>query len=49
MPIPLPDELSYVGENDAPYLAYSDYNKSPINRIKLASIVLMLDQVFGSG
>lgn len=49
MQIPSPDELCYVGENDAPYLAYSDFKKSPVNRIKLACIILMLDQAIRGG
>lgn len=42
MQIPLPDAMQYVHENAEPYLNYSEFNKSPVHRVRLACIIRML-------
>jgi len=44
MQIPLPEVQQYVRENSEPYLNYSEFNKSPSHRVRLACIVQMLDK-----
>jgi 2-polyprenyl-3-methyl-5-hydroxy-6-metoxy-1,4-benzoquinol methylase len=40
---PEPNILDFVNENGAAYLQYSDFNRSPRNRLKLACVVRMLE------
>jgi len=47
--IPLPDELQYVREDGAPYLRYTEFNHSPVHRIRLTCIIQMLDRAISGG
>ena len=42
MRIPSPDVLQYVRESGEPYLNYSEFNRSPTHRVRLACIIQML-------
>jgi len=42
MQIPSPDVLQYVREDSEPYLNYSEFNRSPVHRARLACIIQML-------
>lgn len=42
MQIPSPDILQYVREDSEPYLDYSEFNRSPVHRVRLACIIQML-------
>lgn len=44
MQIPSPDALKYVRKDSEPYLNYSEFNRSPTNRTRLACIIQMLNQ-----
>lgn len=49
MQIPSPDILQYVRESGEPYLIYSEFNRSPVHRIRLACIIQILARAVPSG
>ena len=42
--MPLPAPVDYVAENSRSYLQYTEFNKSPVHRVRLACIISMLEK-----